>query len=817
MPSHDNGPAIRCYNGNGGRDFGPIQDGPEHSGFVILRLSPHIASEDDQDLESVARRYELRGLLEVLDAAHVTETRPVVRSLPPEQIRALEKRASRSELPPLRSLTSYWRIDMRHRPQESEEVVERLNRLPEVGRAYRERVASDPVVNAANDPYAANQGYLDPAPAGIDARWAWTQPAGEGAGIGVVDLEQGWFLTHEDYTSKAPTIIYGDNRDGVGTYVGNHGTAVLGEMIGDDNTVGVVGVAPSASSVRVTSHFDAATATALHVADAIVAAIPTMDPGDVLLLEVQRFFLPTETDDADFDAIRLASALGIIVVEAAGNGSNDLDAYMNAAGDRILDRTHADFRDSGAIVVGAAESDNTHDRANFSNFGNRVDCYAWGRDVVTCGYGDLDAGGGDDDRTYTDSFSGTSSASPIISGAAILLQGMYESASGTRMSPTQMRGLLSDPATGTPQGPNVAGNVGVMPDVRAIAQTTLGLVPDIYLRDNAADTGAVPSAGGISTSPDVIVRPSAVANPTASFGQGSGTENSMTLGSQVEAGQDNFIYVRLKNRGSSDATGVTCRVYWSEVSTLVTPDMWNLIGNTPPVDCPQGDTLVVTDALTWSAARHPGDRALLLRRAARPPAGPGAAASAGAAQLRLERVPGLHPEPEQRDVAELQRRRRAARPGGGPRGPALRDRGDARRRPALRSGDHPAYAAGGAALSGARPGGCRTDRRSRALGLRGRSREGHRADPDSEAAARAALRHQPRKGGPPPCGVPRARRETRASEGRFRRKRRGDPPGLPRPGSGTRDLAVRAPGEEVEGQEGEGELTGEHRISAMCR
>ena len=52
-----------------------------------------------------------------------------------------------------------------------------------------------------------------------------------------MDLEQGWFLTHEDFVSKAPALLYGDNRDGVGTYVGNHGTAVLGEVVADDSTV----------------------------------------------------------------------------------------------------------------------------------------------------------------------------------------------------------------------------------------------------------------------------------------------------------------------------------------------------------------------------------------------------------------------------------------------------------------------------------------------------------------------------------------------------------------------------------------------------
>lgn len=579
----------------------------EHSGFIILRLSRELPSADGRDLAAVAKQLDLPGLAGVLEDAGIRRTQRVIRGLEPQQVMELERRAAQSPLPPLRSLTSYWRLDVRHRPEQMDEVLQRLNRLYEVERAYAELAVSEPVVNPADDTYSGSQGYLDAAPTGIDARWAWTQPNGEGGGVGVVDLEQGWFLAHEDLAAKAPTIIYGDNRDGVGTYKGNHGTAVLGEIAADDNALGVVGIAPSIASLRVTSHYDAGTATALHVADAIVAAIPTMNVGDVLLLEVQRgaLLLPTEVDDADFDAIRLASALGIIVVEAAGNGSNDLDAYTNGLGDTILAPGTPDFRDSGAIMTGAARSNDTHDRAGFSNFGARVDCFAWGENVTTCGYGTLDAGGGDDNRTYTATFNGTSSASPIIVGAACILQGMYESATGTRLSPLQMRTLLSNPATGTPQGPNVAGAIGVMPDLNAIASTTLGLVPDIYVRDNTGDTGVVPATGAISASPDVIVRPTAVADPDAAFGQGSGNENSAGLGFEAEAGQDNFIYVRMKNRGSTDAIGATARVFWSEVSTLVTPDMWNLIGDTPPVNVPQGDTLVVTDALTWPSADVP--------------------------------------------------------------------------------------------------------------------------------------------------------------------------------------------------------------------
>lgn len=61
---------------------------------------------------------------------------------------------------------------------------------------------------------------------------------------------------------------------------------------------------------------------------------------------------------------------------------------------------------------------------------------------------------------------------------------------------------------------------GLTLHLRAIIEDTLGLVPDVYLRDNVGDTGVVPANGSISASPDVIVRPAAVVDPTAEFGEG---------------------------------------------------------------------------------------------------------------------------------------------------------------------------------------------------------------------------------------------------------------------------------------------------------
>ncbi len=599
-----------------GEDRPPVNLQPggreeKFSGFVIVRLGIDRVDTGFGRLEELARKLNLEGLTSLLEEFGNPPSRPLIRSLEARQILEMEATAAKSKLPPLRSLTSYWRLDLRERPEAIEALVDRLNDLSAVAIAYRELAVSEPVVDDSDDPYASGQGYLDAAPTGFDARWAWTQPNGEGAGVGVVDLEQGWFLTHEDLAGKAPTIIFGDNKDGVGSYKGNHGTAVLGEIAADDNTLGVVGAAPSVSSVRVTSHYDAGTDTNLHVADALVAAVAVMDAGDVILLEVQRSLKPTEIDDADFDAIRLASALGVIVVEAAGNGNSDLDAYTNAAGDSILNRSSGDFRESGAIMVGSSTSAVPHERyvgcgsGCGSNYGTRIDCFGWGHNITTAGYGDLDGGTGDD-STYTDTFGGTSGASPMITGASLIVQGMYEANTGTRLSPGQMRSLLSDPLTGTLQGSVVAGAIGVMPNLRTILSLTLGLVPDVYLRDNVSDTGAIPSTGSISASPDIIVRPEQVADGNASFGEASGTANNASLGSEVEAGQDNFIYVRMRNRGVGNAIDATATVYWSEVATLVTPDMWNEIGTTNPINVPSGDTLVVAPPLTWDQNDIPG-------------------------------------------------------------------------------------------------------------------------------------------------------------------------------------------------------------------
>ncbi|HEX2686815.1 MAG TPA: S8 family peptidase [Kofleriaceae bacterium] len=322
----------------------------------------------------------------------------------------------------------------------------------------RKQEDSCPIATPSFESY---QGYLGPAPQGIDAPSAWRRGA-RGQGVWFADVEGGWNPQHED--------LPGDRIRHAGGIVLQdpawraHGTAVLGEVAGRDNGKGVVGIAPDIERV-VTSSIGGTS-----VADAIDLAAEALRPGDVLLIELQSAgprgrYLPVELWSDVFDAIHAATARGVVVVEAAGNGSEDLDHPIYL---RAFDRR---YRDSGAIMVGAGGPPRNgftdRERLEFSNYGSRVDVQGWGRKVATLDYGDLQACAGSD-RHYTGEFAGTSSASPIVAGAAVILEGIAR-ARGRVLAPAELRELLR--RTGTPQAGDTAQAIGPRPDLaRAIPE-----------------------------------------------------------------------------------------------------------------------------------------------------------------------------------------------------------------------------------------------------------------------------------------------------------------------------------------------------------
>jgi subtilisin family serine protease len=193
----------------------------------------------------------------------------------------------------------------------------------------------------------------------------------------------------------------------------------------------------------------------------------------------------------DLAAIRYAVGLGIIVVEAAGNGSQNLDDPIYDARSPNFPTTWSNpFNSanptSGAVLVGAGNPpEGTHgrdsqaslnepyvDRARcgFSNYGRRVDCQGWGWEVTSTGYGDLPGGVTDASRWYTDEFSGTSSASPIVTGTLACLQGVLKAAGRPPLTPAQAIQLLR--TTGSPQqsapGRPASQRIGNRPDLRQL-------------------------------------------------------------------------------------------------------------------------------------------------------------------------------------------------------------------------------------------------------------------------------------------------------------------------------------------------------------
>lgn len=421
-----------------------------------------------------------------------------------EQLRPAARDVNETTGEKLPDLSIYYKVEA---PDEAlEDLAEKLRQNELVDGAYvkpqvfpavytfdvAERSIND-IEAPATPNFSARQGYLDAAPGGVDARHAWTKVGGRGFDVRIIDIEGGWNLTHEDLLNNTGGVISGTNSTDPNWQ--NHGTAVAGEIGGDNNNIGITGICSDAnlSYVSIMGSSPAA---------AIRLAADRLRPGDIILIELhapgprfnfqgradQRGYIAMEFWPDVFDAIRYAVNRGVIVVEAAGNGAENLDdALYNTRPTGFPSTWSNPFvrgnRDSGAILVGAgAPPPGTHganhgpdrSRLDFSNFGAAVDSQGWGREVTTCGYGDLQ--GGANNQIYTDRFSGTSSASPIIVGSLGCVQGHLRASGRIPLTPSRARNLLR--ATGTPQqdapGRPATQRIGNRPDLKQMIANVSG-------------------------------------------------------------------------------------------------------------------------------------------------------------------------------------------------------------------------------------------------------------------------------------------------------------------------------------------------------
>jgi len=429
-----------------------------HEGLNVRQVAGRLVDAQKGDLAAVNR---------ILSRSSVLAVRRLF-SRSKDDLRAERLAAQAESRQQLADLSLYYRLEVSN-SDEAEQIIDRLNRDPDVEIAYYQPApepAEAPADPAETPDFESDQDYLKPAPDGVDAYFAWTRIGGRGQDVKIVDIEGAWRTTHEDLTKSVGGLLGGTMINNSNWR--NHGTAVIGEMIADNNGFGVTGIAYEAEIGMVSI-------ASMSAAEAISLATDSLEPGDAILIELHapgpRYDFESRDDQlgyvcmeywqATFDAIQISSAKGIIVCEAAGNGAEDFDDVI------YENRFDTTYRNSHAIICGAgAPPSGTYgpdrSRLSFSNYGERVNLQGYGRGVVTTGYGSLYSSGGED-YYYTSTFSGTSSASPIVTGAVACLSGYYQAMFGAVITPDAARDVLV--ATGSSQYPDGSEHIGPRPDL----------------------------------------------------------------------------------------------------------------------------------------------------------------------------------------------------------------------------------------------------------------------------------------------------------------------------------------------------------------
>lgn len=266
-----------------------------------------------------------------------------------------------------------------------------------------------PSALAANDPLSPQQWGLQK----IQAPQAWSQSRGGGVTIAVSDT--GVDLAHPDLSSKIAEgghdyVDGGTPQDGHG-----HGTHVAGiAAAATDNGIGVAGVAPDAKIMSIRMLDDEGSgssedgAASIRLAADRGARVINLSWGPGL-----PFFSLLFDDPAVDAAVRYAYGQGSVVVVASGNDGNPFS-----------DPATADV----SLVVGATTSSDS--KAAYSNAGPGVKIHAPGGDVTDVVFCKddrniwstiLPSSGADCDHDGYDTLSGTSMATPHVSGVAALV------------------------------------------------------------------------------------------------------------------------------------------------------------------------------------------------------------------------------------------------------------------------------------------------------------------------------------------------------------------------------------------------------------
>lgn len=319
--------------------------------------------------------------------------------------------------------------------------------------------------------YEPNQTYIQADP-GVNMQYAWNLGL-NGQGIRLRDVEYGFNKNHEELSDIATSIAPGMNVSTAAyeDYT-EHGTGVFGILYAHKGTYGISGLAYGAQELLLFPEWQQSGYSRIN---AISQSIANSTIGDVIVYEMQsdgpgagtEDYVLAEYSQVVWDLTLAGSEAGVTIVAAAGNGNVNLDGPLYSS--------YMARGDSGAIVVGAGTSNINHDRLSYSTYGSRVNLQAWGQNVQSIGKItglNYFLVGNDFNQSYI-TFTGTSSATPIVASCAAVLQSYYHTLTGNYLTPIQLRTLLQN--TGIDQGAGLSGNIGPIPNMEAAVQAVYDL------------------------------------------------------------------------------------------------------------------------------------------------------------------------------------------------------------------------------------------------------------------------------------------------------------------------------------------------------
>ena len=274
--------------------------------------------------------------------------------------------------------------------------------------------------------FEPRQHYLDaPGPRwkGLNVRKAWAGGV-TGRGSRIHFSDGGLFAEHEDLRGNPDLKIVSlaPNDDP------KHGTASVGIILATRNGFGATGVSHDSELYLYHNR-----SKDIHGNNQVLKdLLRNVEPGDIVAINRQSAnpavlstLLPSVHDKAWWTVMQQLTQRGAVVVNAAANGSSKTLAPKGTQANQGVDLANwpyfDDYGDAGVILIGACQSysGKPHTYSNY-RYRHRM-LNAWGDSVVTLSRGDLQDLPGEN-RDYTENYAGTSSATPMVTGALSLIQ-----------------------------------------------------------------------------------------------------------------------------------------------------------------------------------------------------------------------------------------------------------------------------------------------------------------------------------------------------------------------------------------------------------